>query len=110
MNPQVRNLLDALPDARATEVVDLLAEQQNAKELRIERITSAGQASAPDFWYDQDQIEWIILLSGTATIEWSDGTRTALSTGDSCTIPAHCRHRVAKTSSPCVWLAVFWGA
>ena len=34
--------------------------------LQIERIVSTGQASAPEFWYDQDDGEWVLLVSGEA--------------------------------------------
>lgn len=30
--------------------------------VRIERIVSNGQASPPEFWYDQEDVEWVALL------------------------------------------------
>ena len=45
------NLLTSLPPRLAEEQVDSLVEGH--PRLRIERIVSTGQASAPDFWYDQ---------------------------------------------------------
>jgi len=44
------NLLSPLPDARAAEQVATLLTRPG---LRVERIVSLGQASAPGFWYDQ---------------------------------------------------------
>lgn len=40
--------------------------------LRIERIISTGQSSAPDFWYDQPEAEWVVLLSGAARLRFAD--------------------------------------
>lgn len=76
--------------------------------ILIERIISTGQASPENFWYDQDRDEWVIVLQGTATIEWPDGSKKDLIAGDYIFIQAHQRHRVAKTSKnpPCIWLAV----
>lgn len=77
---------------------------------RIEQIVSHGQHSPEGFWYDQAEDEWVCLLSGEAVLGFADGTRQRLGAGDWLLIPAHCRHRVLATSSPAVWLAVFFGA
>jgi len=76
--------------------------------VRIERIISAGQASPPDFWYDQDRDEWVALLQGQARLVWDDGRRQDLQAGDWLFIPAHERHRVDWTSKEpsCIWLAI----
>ena len=103
----VSNLLESLPDARAGEITQALL---SARGVRMERIVSHGQASAPDFWYDQDAAEWVMLLAGRAhlEIEGEDAVR-ALGPGDAVFLPAHCRHRVAWTDpqSQTVWLALF---
>jgi len=80
--------------------------------LRVERIVSTGQSTAPDTWYDQAQPEWVVLLSGAACLEFADGTRHDLNPGDYCLIPAHCRHRVAWTAPrvASVWLAIHYEA
>ena len=41
-------------------------------------------------------------------LRFADGTQT-LAAGDTCLIPAGCRHRVEETSTDpaCVWLCVF---
>jgi len=79
--------------------------------VRIERIVSCGQASPPGFWYDQDEGEWIMLLSGRAglRLEHEHWTRL-LTAGDCLDIPAHCRHRVEWTALDVttLWLAVFY--
>ena len=80
-----------------------------SSDIRIERIVSTGQASPPGFWYDQEQDEWVVLLTGKAKIVWEDGQSRALSAGEWLLIPAHQRHRVewtAKEPPPCIWLAV----
>jgi len=105
MIPSLLPLLEDLPDAQSAEVIEILAESPG---VRIERIVSGGQASPPGFWYDQDEHEWVMLLAGSATLQWEDGSLTDLSRGDALVIPAHKQHRVAMTSDPAVWLAVFW--
>ena len=40
--------------------------------LRIERIVSHGHHSPPDFWYDQEETEWVILMEGEATMEFQN--------------------------------------
>lgn len=79
---------------------------------RLERIVSAGQSSPRSFWYDQDEDEWVTLLSGRATLLFAgdDGPAESvdLLPGQALLIPAHRRHRVASTSTepPCLWLAL----
>jgi cupin 2 domain-containing protein len=77
--------------------------------LKIERIISHGQASPAEFWYDQAWNEWVLVLSGSATLRFADEPATrALAAGDYVFIPARKRHRVEATDpeQPTVWLAV----
>ncbi len=76
-------------------------------QLRIERIISTGQTTAPGEWYDQDLDEWVILLQGQAELRLGDRCYP-LKPGDYLFIPAHCQHRVEYTSiePPCIWLAI----
>ena len=63
MEPDVTNLFrlpSPLPRPEEDESVDILARARN---VRVERIVSTGQASPPGFWYDQDEDEWVALLS-----------------------------------------------
>ncbi|MHA6194782.1 cupin domain-containing protein [Pseudomonas wadenswilerensis] len=79
--------------------------------VRIERIVSNGQSSPPDFWYDQAEGEWVIVLSGSAAVRLEhEAQARVLGPGDFLDIPAHCRHRVEWTDAgqPTVWLAVFY--
>jgi cupin 2 domain-containing protein len=100
------NLLRAIPARLAEEETKVLVELPDA---RIERIVSTGQASRPGFWYDQNQTEWVVVLTGSAglLIEGEAKPRI-LAPGDWIEIPPHVRHRVEWTDAgePTVWLAV----
>ena len=76
---------------------------------KIERIISQGQVSPPEFWYDQAWNEWVIVLKGSAILQFEDEPATrALSEGDYVLIPARKRHRVEWTDpqQQTIWLAV----
>lgn len=105
----VRNLWQGLPDAAQGEVFEALV---TAGDVLVERIVSQGQASAPDFWYEQARAEWVLLVQGAARLQWEDGSEAALQPGDHVLIAAGRRHRVAWTdpSGPTVWLAVNFAA
>ncbi|MDN5844073.1 MAG: cupin domain-containing protein [Alcaligenaceae bacterium] len=100
------NLFTAIPTDTAHEAFDDLLVVPG---LRIERIVSRGQKSPPDFWYEQDEDEWVIVLQGAATlrIEGRDDPVT-LAAGDHYWLPSGLRHRVDSTSpdGPTIWLAV----
>ena len=76
-------------------------------EIRVERIISHGQTTPEGEWYDQEQDEWVMVVEGTARIAYPDGSGISLAKGDYLFLPRHVRHRVAYTSAPCVWLAIF---
>jgi cupin 2 domain-containing protein len=78
--------------------------------LRIERIVSRGHVSPPGFWYDQDEDEWVALVSGSARLVLVDPDETIdLGPGDHLRIAAHRKHRVDWTDpdQETVWIAVF---
>lgn len=79
--------------------------------LRIERIVSTGQCSPDDFWYDQNEGEWVTVLQGEARLRFEDRV-LHLKAGDYVDIPPHCRHRVDWTAPDqlTIWLAVFYSA
>ncbi len=85
-------------------------ELASSESVTIERIVSNGQQSPPDFWYDQDRHEWVLVLSGQGVIEYDDGQIIILNPGDYLNIPAHQRHRVKATAldEPTIWLAVHY--
>jgi cupin 2 domain-containing protein len=102
------NLLANLPTNLASEALDVLAEGQN---VRVERIVSKGHASPNDFWYDQPQTEFVVLLSGEAHLLFEgEPAPRELKPGDYLVIPARCRHRVTWTTndSSSIWLAVHY--
>ena len=102
------NLFQGLPVCAEHEsVLEILKDQS----IRIERIVSHGQASSPGFWYDQNEHEWIALLSGQAVLHLEGNTEpVTLRPGDTLLLPAHTKHRVEWTDpmQSTVWLAIFW--
>ena len=108
MNGSLQNLFANVPTHLTEELVDVLVSNEH---VRIERIISTGQTSPNNFWYDQDEVEWVLLLKGEAKIlfEGNDDL-TSLLPGDHLTIAAHQRHRIEWTSldEPTVWLAIFY--
>jgi cupin 2 domain-containing protein len=102
------NLLRDLPAAGVREIAETLLARAD---VRIERIISHGQASPEDFWYDQAEGEWVLLLAGAARLRFADESEERLLTaGDWIEIAPRRRHRVAWTdpAQPTVWLAVFY--
>ena len=98
------NIFDLPNLPLSEELTTVLAKSGN---VRIERIISAGQIFD---WYDQDETEFVALLTGNATLEFENGETISMSKGDTCIIKPHERHRVSYTSTepPCVWLCVFY--
>lgn len=107
--PLPENLLADLPSDIPEELVDVLVQ---STKVRIERIVSTGQSSPDDFWYDQEEHEWVIVLKGEGRLVFEDAEELSLKPGDHVIIPAHRKHRVQWTSpdEPTVWLAVFYRA
>ncbi|MBK8959444.1 MAG: cupin domain-containing protein [Proteobacteria bacterium] len=64
----------------------------------------SGSHATPGFWYDQAEDEWAILLAGSAALEFEEGV-VEMSAGEALLIPAHVKHRVAR-SAQAVWLAL----
>ena len=60
-----RSLFDEIPTDLPAELITVFAESENVK---IERIVSEGHASPEDFWYDQEENEWVMLVSGSAVL------------------------------------------
>ena len=100
------NLFAELPTELPEELFTTLVA---ASDVRIERIVSQGHASPADFWYDQPQDEWVMVLKGAARLRFEDQS-IELKPGDFLTIAAHRKHRVEWTTDaePTVWLAVHW--
>lgn len=86
-----------------------VAELVSGGGVRVERIVSFGQSSPEGFWYDQDEDEFVVLLSGAAELEFEGGEIVKLGPGEWVDIRAHFRHRVKWTApyEPSVWLVLF---
>ena len=103
----MKNIFDDIPHNMPKEVVQTF---HQADDVRIERIISHGHASPADFWYDQPQHEWVIVLKGAARLQFEDGM-VEMKVGDFINIPAFKKHRVDWTTpdEPTVWLGVRYG-
>jgi len=102
MTPPIENLLiPRNPSVTEEEFHTLLKTAQ----FRLEHIISHGEPSPQGFWYDQPDAEWVMLLQGTATLQFENDT-TPLAAGDALFIPAHHKHRVEKCSLDAIWLAL----
>ena len=104
----MNNLFSKLPDSLSKELVEILAKSES---VRIERIVSTGHSSPQDFWYDQDEHEWAVVLKGAAKLLFEgDEQPVLLKPGDFVSITVHRKHRVEWTTpnEPTVWLAVFY--
>jgi cupin 2 domain-containing protein len=109
-----RNLLgaaasgDAWIPADGEERQELLLQGQG---WRLERIHSCLARSAEGFWYDQAETEWVLLLRGSARLQFEDEAEARdLCVGDSLLITPHRRHRLVATDPApgTLWLALFW--
>ncbi len=106
MQLEVNNIFRELPVTLREEFLQTLAESGF---VRVERIVSDGHASPPGEWYDQKQDEWVLLVSGEATLLFEkNATLLTMLPGDHVMIPAGFRHRVERTdmTQKTVWLAV----
>ena len=98
---------------RSTATEEFFLQLLDKPGLRIERIVSTGQCSPPDFWYDQPEGEWVLVLRGAARLRFADEPEARrLGPGDFVDIAPHRRHRVEWTTpdEATVWLAVFYAA
>ena len=116
------NIFDLKDLSEKEEVVRILTENENVK---IEKIISTGQTTD---WQKSDKNEFVILVQGTAEIEYfeskdykkSDNTmknkkdinnkKLRLGKGDTVLINKGERHRVSYTSKNpcCIWICIFF--
>lgn len=104
---KLSNILKNIPSAVKNEINEILLDSEH---FRLERIISKGQFSAENFWYDQDENEWVMVLKGKAKLKFEDEEILEMETGDYINIPAHKKHKVVWTSpdEETIWLAVFY--
>jgi len=101
-----KNILHKIPLDLPEEVFETLIDHDN---IKIERIVSKGHHSPDNFWYDQAEHEFVLVLKGEAKLILEDH-EVFLQTGDYINIPAHKKHRVAWTpeDTETIWLAIFY--
>lgn len=99
----MKNLFD-------THRCDPAAGSESFEELCAHKNITIQKIRSNDFhngeWYEQEEDEWVVLVKGSATLEYNDGLKQMLA-GDHLFIPRATKHRVAHTSKDALWLAVF---
>ena len=107
MNLDTGNLFEQLPVDLNAEVFEQLLANSH---IKVERIVSKGHSSPNDFWYDQKQDEWVLLLKGAAIVQVEGRNEQHLKPGSFLNLPAHTRHRVSWTQpeSETIWLAIHY--
>jgi len=109
MHSKAHNLFNGIPSKLHNELFNTLLEKDG---IEIERIVSDGQATPSGEWFDQGWDEWVLLVSGGATLLFEDEpVPVIMRPGDHIMIPAGCRHRVESTDTlqKTIWLAVHFG-
>lgn len=102
---------DLLTNIPATLPDELVSDLLRGQSFRIERIVSRGHASPDEFWYDQDEDEWVMVVQGEARLQLeAQAEPVHLTAGMYINLPAHVRHRVSWTHPDVdtVWLAIFY--
>jgi cupin 2 domain-containing protein len=105
-NIPMENIFENVPEELKEELFETIL---HGKDVRIERIVSEGQTTPPGEWLEQEEAEWVILLSGGAELSFDDGSpREKMNFGDYIFIEAGRRHRVewTCTDKKTVWLAI----
>ena len=103
-----KNIFSSIPQPIADEIFETIVQAQH---ITIEKIISQGHSSPQDFWYDQQQNEWVIVLTGQAKLKFAEHDELVeMKPGDHINIPAHYKHRVEWTdpNEETIWLAVHY--
>lgn len=81
----------------------------NKESFKLQRIISQGHTTPEGEWYDQDEDEWVMLVSGEAVLSFFDNEDVHLKAGDYINIRAHKKHRVSwtKPDAKTIWLALY---
>ena len=103
----LKNIFENLPVELKEEFFE---EILSTKDFKAERIISEGHASPPNFWFDQDKNEFVLLLKGKAKLCFEDDSKIELKPGDYLIIKAHQKHRVDWTdpNQKTFWLTIFY--
>ncbi len=105
---KIKNIFRDIPSDIQKEITEKILSHGK---IRIERIISKGHISPEDFWYDQQDNEWVIVIKGKARLQFfGENELIELSEGDYLNIPSHKKHRVEWTDpeNKTIWLAVFY--
>lgn len=104
----MKNIFENIPGKIPNEIFEEIVSSKN---IKIQRIISKGHLSPQNFWYEQEENEWVILIKGKAGLRFFDGNELIeLNAGDYINIPARKKHRVewTDTEGETIWLAVFY--
>lgn len=106
----MKNIFKIIPKNLPQELTDILLKDNT---VRIERIVSRGHNSPKDFWYDQNENEWVILLKGDAVLIFKEKEKDEIlkmKEGDYINIPAYKKHRIEQTSKneDTIWLCIYY--
>ena len=99
----MNNLYNVFKNIKFSEEIEIEEKIYEDESLKIIRTMSLNQVTG---FYDQDELEIVILLGGKAQIEYEDGIRIDLGEGDSLVIRPHEIHRVSWQERA-VWLCIF---
>ena len=102
------SIFSDIPEQLPDEVENLLL---SGGEFRLNRIVSRGHRTAGGDWYDQDESEWVMLISGSAGLLFEgESAPREMRPGDWVMIPPRRRHRVEWTDpvADTVWLALYF--
>ncbi|MDY0360091.1 MAG: cupin domain-containing protein [Desulforegulaceae bacterium] len=97
-----------IPEKIKKELFETIIETKN---IKIEKIVSKGQSSPKNFWYDEKMSEFVLVLQGSALLQFEKNSKTIyLKKGDYLNIEPHSRHRVLATEKniETLWLAVYY--
>ena len=103
----LKNIFNDFPKNDDEEFIE---EILSTKNFNLERIISEGHISPPNFWYDQDKNEFVLLLKGKAELSFDNGEKYELNPGDYMIINAHQKHRVDWTdpNQKTFWLTILY--
>ena len=80
---------------------------------QLKLICSNAFSSPVESWMDQSEMEWVLVLRGSAQLRFQDAEGlTDLSPGDHLLIPSNRLHRVERSDPDpgTLWLALYWHA
>lgn len=101
--PSVSNILNVRSvDSNSEQFFPLLKTPM----VTLEKIESHGHTTPASDWYDQTDTEWVMLVTGNATLAFDSGGLLSLTAGDYVILPPHCKHRVESCSEDAIWLAL----